>query len=114
MASRLQIPVAVQALFDNVVPSMAGRNGGYTRILKLGQRRSDGSEMCLLQWVVLPAKAVAEAAPAAAPAAEAAPAPAAEKPAKKAAPRSPPPRSRLPRRRRTRLRSPRKGRAPSV
>jgi large subunit ribosomal protein L17 len=50
-ASRLQTPEAVQKLFDNVVPQMDGRNGGYTRILKLGQRRSDGSEMCLLQWV---------------------------------------------------------------
>jgi len=64
-ASRLQSPQAVQQLFDSVVPSMDGRNGGYTRIMKLGQRRSDGSEMCLLQWVVLPVKAEA---PAAAPA----------------------------------------------
>lgn len=64
-ASRLQSPLAVQMLFDSVVPAMDGRNGGYTRIMKLGQRRSDGSEMCLLQWVVLPSKAeaVAEAAP---------------------------------------------------
>jgi len=62
-ASRLQVPEAVQKLFDNVVPAMAGRNGGYTRILKLGQRRSDGSEMCLLQWVSV-GEAVVEAAPA--------------------------------------------------
>lgn len=64
-ASRLQSPLAVQMLFDSVVPAMDGRNGGYTRIMKLGQRRSDGSEMCLLQWVVQPSKAeaVAEAAP---------------------------------------------------
>lgn len=64
-ASRLQSPLAVQMLFDSVIPAMDGRNGGYTRIMKLGQRRSDGSEMCLLQWVVLPSKAeaVAEAAP---------------------------------------------------
>jgi large subunit ribosomal protein L17 len=67
VASRVQSPEAVQRLFDSVVPSMEGRKGGYTRIMKLGQRRSDGSEMCLLQWVVLPVKAeaVAEAAPAA-------------------------------------------------
>ena len=62
-ASRLQCPEAVQKLFDSVVPAMVGRNGGYTRIVKLGQRRSDGSEMCLLQWVVMPAApVVAEAA----------------------------------------------------
>ena len=69
VAARLQQPVAVQKLFDSVVPSMDGRNGGYTRILKLSQRCSDGAAMCLLQWVVLPVKAeavVAEAAPEAA------------------------------------------------
>jgi large subunit ribosomal protein L17 len=72
-ASRLQSPLALQTLFDSVVPLMNGRNGGYTRILKLGQRGSDGSAMCLLQWVVIPAKAVEAVVPAA-PAAEAAPA----------------------------------------
>ena len=55
-ASRLQSPAAVQRLFDCVVPAMDGRPGGYTRICKLGQRSSDGSEMCLLQWVVMPKK----------------------------------------------------------
>ena len=72
-ASRLQSPEALKILFDRVVPAMDGRNGGYTRILKLGQRRSDGSEMCLLQWVVIPgtAPAAAEAAPEAEEAAKA-------------------------------------------
>ncbi len=60
-ASRLQQPEALQKLFDSVVPSMDGRNGGYTRIVKLCQRGSDGSEMCLLQWVVLPVKAETDA-----------------------------------------------------
>jgi len=69
-ASRLQVPVATQKLFDDVVPSMAGRAGGYTRILKLGQRRGDGAEMCLLQWVVLPAKAEAVTVPSASAATE--------------------------------------------
>ena len=62
-ASRLQSPEALQKLFDSIVPAMDGRNGGYTRILKLGQRRSDGSEMCLLQWVVIPGAAAVETAP---------------------------------------------------
>ena len=62
-ASRLQSPEALQILFDSVVPAMDGRNGGYTRILKLGQRRSDGSEMCLLQWVEKLAGEEAETAP---------------------------------------------------
>ena len=30
---------------------MANRAGGYTRIIKLGQRISDSSEMCILEWV---------------------------------------------------------------
>lgn len=59
-ASRLQSPTAVQMLFDSVVPSMEGRVGGYTRILKIGTRRGDAAETCLLQWVVIPAKAVVE------------------------------------------------------
>lgn len=58
-ASRLQSPLAVQMLFDSVVPAMDGRAGGYTRILKLSTRRGDAAEMCLLQWVVLPVKAEA-------------------------------------------------------
>lgn len=59
-AARLQQPKAVKKLFDNVVPMMEGRAGGYTRIVKLGRRRGDGAEMCILQWVE-PAKTVAEA-----------------------------------------------------
>ncbi len=64
MAS-LQDETAVKELFDKIVPMQAGRNGGYTRIVKLGQRSSDGSEMAVLSWV--------EAAAPEAPAAEAAP-----------------------------------------
>ena len=30
---------------------MAERKGGYTRVIKLGKRMSDSSEMCLLEWV---------------------------------------------------------------
>jgi len=60
-ASRLQSPEAVKKLFGSVAPSMEGRKGGYTRILKIGNRRGDGAELCLIQWVELPA--VVEAAP---------------------------------------------------
>ena len=41
----------MQKLFDVIAPAMAGRNGGYTRIVKLGTRKGDGAEMCCLQWV---------------------------------------------------------------
>lgn len=53
-ASRLQQPKAVKRLFDVVAPAMEGRPGGYTRILKLGRRRGDAAELCLLQWVTVP------------------------------------------------------------
>ena len=64
-ASRLLQPKAVQKLFDKIVPAMDGRKGGYTRILKVGNRKGDGAEMAILQWVTAP-----EAKDAAAPAAE--------------------------------------------
>ena len=53
-ASRLQQPKAVQKLFEKIAPAMEGRNGGYTRILKLGTRKGDGAPTCILQWVTTP------------------------------------------------------------
>ena len=68
VASRILDPKAVQKLVDKIAPAMKDRKGGYTRIVKLGTRRGDAAEMCVLQWVTAPE--AAEAAPAAAPAAE--------------------------------------------
>ncbi|MBQ9430051.1 MAG: 50S ribosomal protein L17 [Kiritimatiellae bacterium] len=50
-AARLLDPEAVRKLINQVVPSMEGREGGYTRIIKLGTRRGDAAELCILQWV---------------------------------------------------------------
>ena len=38
-------------LFDEIAPRYAGRTGGYTRIVRLGARRGDGSEMAILEFV---------------------------------------------------------------
>ena len=41
----------VHKLFDEVAPRYAARPGGYTRIVKLGPRRSDSTEMVYLELV---------------------------------------------------------------
>ena len=42
---------AVKKLFDEIAPQSANRNGGYTRIVRLGLRKSDSAEMAFLEWV---------------------------------------------------------------
>lgn len=49
--SRLHNKDVVKLIFDEIAPRYADRNGGYTRIIKLGQRIGDASQMCLLQLV---------------------------------------------------------------
>ena len=68
----------VSELFQTIGPAFKDRAGGYTRIMKLGRRSSDTSEMALLEWVNYipqpPKKKKKEDKDAAAPDAKAAPA----------------------------------------
>ncbi len=42
---------AVQTLFNEIAPKFTTRNGGYTRVVKLGRRQGDGAELSVLELV---------------------------------------------------------------
>jgi large subunit ribosomal protein L17 len=50
-AARLGGNKMLPKLFDDIAPRFVNRNGGYTRVLKLGPRKGDGAEMVLLELV---------------------------------------------------------------
>ena len=50
-ASALADADIVKKLFDDIAPRFETRNGGYTRMIKLGLRKGDSSEMVLLELV---------------------------------------------------------------
>lgn len=51
----------VAKLFDELGPRYKSRNGGYTRVIKLGPRRGDGAFMSIVELVDRPGAAVEEA-----------------------------------------------------
>lgn len=76
-AARLHREDVVKILFNEIAPSQKERRGGYTRIVKLGQRQGDAAQEAILEWVdvALTAPSTSTEAPAAK---ESTPAPAKE------------------------------------
>ena len=48
---RIRNKVVVAKLFDEIAPTFADRQGGYTRVLSLGPRRGDATEVCVIELV---------------------------------------------------------------
>src|SRR5207237_586200 len=59
--ARLHQEDAVKILFTEIAPAQKDRRGGYTRILRLGQRQGDASQSAILEWVDM-AEVIEEAA----------------------------------------------------
>ncbi len=53
-AARLHQEDAVKILFAEIAPAQKERRGGYTRIVKLGQRQGDAGQHAILEWVDMP------------------------------------------------------------
>src|SRR5215510_7089904 len=59
-AARLHQEDAVKILFTEIAPVQKERRGGYTRIIRLGQRQGDAGQQAILEWVDMPVAAEPE------------------------------------------------------
>jgi len=60
-AARLHQEDAVRVLFNEIAPTQKDRRGGYTRIVRLGQRHGDAAQLAILEWVDVPYTASSDA-----------------------------------------------------
>ena len=51
VASKLGDNRVIKRVFDEIAPRFANRNGGYTRVMKLGPRLGDSAEMVILELI---------------------------------------------------------------
>lgn len=51
VASKLGDGRLIKRVFDEIAPRFANRNGGYTRVMKIGPRLGDSAEMVILELV---------------------------------------------------------------
>src|SRR3954451_11076118 len=58
--ARLHQEDVVKILFNDIAPAQKERPGGYTRIIRLGQRQGDAAKKAILEWVDMPVVAETE------------------------------------------------------
>ncbi|MFH1208176.1 MAG: 50S ribosomal protein L17 [Candidatus Omnitrophota bacterium] len=53
LISKVRDPEIARVLITQIAPLFKGREGGYTRVLRLGYRAGDGAQMALLEWTAV-------------------------------------------------------------